>query len=108
MQIPQSRAEAAGAKPLKFRQTLTELMARFANQGGHAGLTAWHLARTANRLDEGTHGLLNQTLAVLSDTIRSGPVTHSGSQLDGGPVFAYDGRKRLVVMSSELWREFRH
>lgn len=46
--IPQSRAEAAGGKPLKFRGALSTLMEPFAQQGAHAGLTAWHLARTAD------------------------------------------------------------
>ncbi|WP_162143884.1 hypothetical protein [Acidovorax sp. JHL-9] len=48
--IPQSRAEAAGGKPIKFRSALSMLMEPFAQQGAYSGLTAWHLARTSDQL----------------------------------------------------------
>lgn len=105
-QIPQSRAEAAGGKPLKFRSALSALMEPFAEQGAHAGLTSWHLARTSDQLDPVTRSRLEAALKSMSDAIRSGPVTFSGSGLESGPVFIYDSRSRLVLMPTELWREF--
>ena len=104
--IPQSKAEATGGKPLKFRRALTTLMEPFTFQGLHAGLTAWHLARTSDRLDASTRSNLEAALKALSDTNRVGPVAFSGSGFDSGPVFDYDKRTRLVLMPAELWREF--
>lgn len=104
--IPQSRAEAAGGKPLKFRSALSALMEPFAQQGAHAGLTAWHLARTSDQLDATSRSRLQAALRSIAETIRSGPVTFSGSGLGAGPVFGYDTTSRLVLMPTELWREF--
>ncbi len=104
--IPQSRAEAAGGKPLKFRRALSALMEPFAQQGAHAGLTAWHLARTSDQLDAASRSRLQAALRAMAETIRSGPVTFSGSGLGAGPVFGYDTTSRLVLMPTELWREF--
>lgn len=104
--IPQSRAEAAGGKPLKFRSALSALMEPFAQQGAHAGLTAWHLARTSDQLDAASRSRLQAALRSIAETIRSGPVTFSGSGLGAGPVFGYDTTSRLVLMPTELWREF--
>lgn len=104
--IPQSKAEAAGGKPLKFRSVLSALMEPFTHQGSHAGLTTWHLARTADKLEAITRARLDVVLRSLADAIRSGPVAYSGSGLDSGPVFSYDAKSRLVLMPTELWREF--
>lgn len=104
--IPQSRAEAAGGKPLKFRNALSALMEPFAQQGAHSGLTAWHLARTSDQLDTASRSCLQAALRSIAETIRSGPVTFSGSGLGAGPVFGYDTKSRLVLMPTELWREF--
>lgn len=104
--IPQSRAEAAGGKPLKFRSALSALIKPFEQQGAHAGLTAWHLARTADQLDATAHAQLDKALRSIAETIRSGPVTFSGSGLGSGPVFSYNVASRLVIMPTELWREF--
>jgi len=104
--IPQSRAEAAGGKPIKFRSALSMLMEPFAQQGAHSGLTAWHLARTSDQLDAISRSRLQVALRSISQTIRSGPVTFSGSGLGAGPVFEYDKNSKLVLMPTELWREF--
>lgn len=104
--IPQSRAEAAGGKPLKFRSAVSALMEPFNHQGAHSGLTAWHLARTADQLNQTTRTHLEGALRSIAEAIRSGPVTYSGSGLDSGPVFAYDAKSRQVLMPTELWREF--
>lgn len=104
--IPQSKAEAAGGKPLKFRSALSALMEPFAQQGAHAGLTAWHLARTSDQLDTTSRSRLQAALRSIAETIRSGPVAFSGSGLGAGPVFGYDKATKLVLMPVELWREF--
>lgn len=104
--IPQSRAEAAGGKAIKFRSALSMLMEPFAQQGAYSGLTAWHLARTSDRLDAISRSRLQSALRSIAETIRSGPVTFSGSGLETGPVFGFDKKSRLVVMPTELWREF--
>jgi SAM-dependent methyltransferase/5-methylcytosine-specific restriction endonuclease McrA len=104
--IPQSRAEAAGGKPIKFRGALSMLMEPFAQQGAYSGLTAWHLARTSNQLDAISHSRLQAALRSIAETIRSGPVAFSGSGLGAGPVFGYDKKSKLVLMPTELWREF--
>ena len=105
-EIPQSRAEAAGGKPIKFRSALSTLMEPFVQQGAHSGLTAWHLARTSDQLDAVSRSRLQAALRSIAETIRSGPVTYSGGGLGAGPVFGYDKKSRLVLMPTELWREF--
>lgn len=104
--IPQSRAEAAGGKPIKFRSALSMLMEPFAQQGAYSGLTAWHIARTSDQLDASSRSRLQAALRSIAETIRSGPVTFSGSGLGLGPVFGYDNKSKLVLMPAELWREF--
>jgi SAM-dependent methyltransferase len=105
-EVPQSKAEGAQGKPLKFRGSLTALIETFRGQGQHGGLTSWHLARTSGRLDPSALALLKQVLRDMADAIRNGPVQYSGGALDTGPVFAYDTRSRTVRMSTDLWREF--
>ncbi|WP_338820609.1 HNH endonuclease domain-containing protein [Acidovorax temperans] len=104
--VPQSKAEGAERKPLKFRASLTALIETFEGQGQHGGLTAWHLARSSGRLDTAAQLMLRQALRDIIDAIRSGPVQYSGGALDSGPVFFYDATVRQVQMSSDLWREF--
>lgn len=104
--IPQSKAEAAGGKPVKFRAGLSKLIEQFESQGVHGGLTAWHLAQQSGRLDPQLVAQLKEVLRSIAETIRDGPVTYSGGALASGPVFRYDRRLRLVLMPAELWREF--
>lgn len=40
-----------------------------------------------------------------TETIRDGPVTHSGRALKAGFVFQYDDQTQLILMPAELWRE---
>ena len=103
--IPQSQAEGAGGKPVKFRAALTALISSFANQGEHGGLSSWQLAWTSNRLDPGINAQLKTVLRTIVATIRDGPVTFSGGALATGPVFRYESRTGLIVMQSDLWRE---
>lgn len=105
--VPQSQAEGAGNnnQPVAFRESLTALVRVFSGQGAHGGLTAWHLARTTGRLSAETMALEHAALRAIANAIRSGPVTYSGGALESGRVFEYDPNGKLVVMSTELWRE---
>ena len=103
--IPQSKAEAAGGKPVKFRASLEALIKQFAGQGIHGGLTSWHLAWLSQRLEQGLASQLQIVLRSISETIRDGPVAYSGGALETGLVFRFDGKTKLIVMSAELWRE---
>ena len=103
--IPQSKAEAAGGKPMKFRSSLEALIEQFAGQGIHGGLTSWHLALLSHKLEPRLASQLQVVLRSISETIRDGPVAYSGGALETGPVFRFDGKTKLIVMSAELWRE---
>ena len=103
---PQSRAEAAGARPLKFRSSLTALIREFQGKGHHGGLSAWHLTRMGGKLSPEVSVLLKRALRDIAEAIRSGPVAFSGGALASGPVFTYDPRTKLVEMPVDLWREF--
>jgi SAM-dependent methyltransferase len=103
--IPQSKAEAAGGKPVKFRSSLEALIRQFAGQGIHGGLTSWHLAWLSQKLEPGLVSQLRVVLRLIAETIRDGPVTYSGGALETGPVFRFDSTTKLILMSAELWRE---
>jgi SAM-dependent methyltransferase len=103
--IPQSQAEGAGGKPVKFRAALTALISTFANQGEHGGLSSWQLAWNSNRLEPQTQIHLKTALKTIAATVRDGPVTFSGGALETGTVFRYDAKAGLIVMQAELWRE---
>lgn len=103
--IPQSKAEGADGKSLKFRAALTGLAGHFTQQGDFAGLTSWHLAQSAGTLSSELQSASRQTLRLIAQTIKDGPVTFSGGALESGPVFRYDAHTRCVVMSADLWRE---
>lgn len=105
--IPQSQAEGAGneRQPVAFRAPLRALMQRFAGQGAHGGLTAWHLATSAGRLSPDIVALEQAALQSIANAIRSGPVTYSGGALETGRVFEYDSRSKAVIMPAALWRE---
>jgi SAM-dependent methyltransferase len=103
--IPQSQAEGADGKAVKFRAALTELIGNFQRDGEHGGLSSWHLAWSSNRLEPQMRSQLAAVLKSIASTIKDGPVTYSGGALETGPVFRYDPALRLIVMQSDLWRE---
>lgn len=103
--VPQSQAEGADGKSLKFRSALAQLAGAFTQQGDHAGLTSWYLAQTSGTLPVDIQTASKQTLRVIAQTIKDGPVTFSGGALESGPVFRYDAQSRCVVMAADLWRE---
>ena len=103
--IPQSQAEGADGKSVKFRAALTGLIANFQGQGEHRGLSSWHLAWSSNRLEPAVRSQLAMALKSIASTIKDGPVTYSGGALESGPVFRYDAASRQIVMQADLWRE---
>lgn len=104
--VPQSQSEGAGANnPVAFRSAMTTLMAPFRDQGEHGGLSAWFSAWADGRLPADIAALQGKVLRDIADTIRTGPVIHSGGALETGSVFKYQRNGRLVVMSADLWRE---
>lgn len=104
--LPQSQAEGAGsANPVAFRAALQDLMALYATQGEHGGLSAWHLQWAAGRLPSEAQRRLAVALRKIAEAIRAGPVTFSGGALETGTVFRYDASTKCVTMSADLWRE---
>ena len=103
--IPQSKAEGADGKTVKFRVSLTGLIDNFKGQGEHGGLSSWHLAWTSNRLDAQVRTQVSEVLKSIASTIQAGPVKYAGGALETGPVFRYDARLRLIVMQGDLWSE---
>ena len=103
--IPQSKAEGADGKALKFRAPLTGLIANFQGQGEYGGLSSWQLAWSSNRLDPQLRTQLDAVLRSIVSTIKDGPVMYAGGALETGPVFRYEGKSRLIVMNADLWRE---
>jgi SAM-dependent methyltransferase len=104
--IPQSLEEGAGStNRLAFREALNALIAQFAGQGEHGGLSSWYSAWTAGKLSPDTANLQRAALAAIRSAIRNGPVKYSGGSLETGNVFSYDAKAKDVVMDAELWRE---
>lgn len=103
---PQSQAEGAGnANPVAFRAGLVELMALYAGQGEHGGLSTWHLQWASGRLPLEARRRLARALREIASAIRNGPVKFAGGALETGTVFRYDVKTKCVAMSADLWRE---
>lgn len=104
--LPQSAAEGKGERnPVAFRAPVTALIDAFKGQGEHGGLSAWHFAWSAGKLDVDVGRMTSAALSSISKTIVGGPVAFAGGSLDSGLVFEYDGAAREVLMSADLWRE---
>lgn len=103
--IPQSQAEGAAGKAVKFRAVLTELIGNFQTHGEHGGLSSWHIAWSSNQLEPRILSQLASVMKSITSTIKDGPVTYAGGALETGPVFRYDTTLRLIVMQADLWRE---
>lgn len=104
--IPQSQSEGAGERnPVAFRAPMRGLMAHFAGQGANGGLSAWQAAWASGQLAPETRQRLRLALRSITDTVRDGPVTHSGGALESGRVFDYARSTGEVLMSSDIWRE---
>lgn len=101
--IPQIRGEAPGcAMPLAFRTSLSELIQVYRSNGG---LTRFVLDFRAHSIAKETVSLFEKVLTQIRNTIIKGPVTYAGGSLEDGPIFRYDSRKQLVLLSSAIWSE---
>lgn len=104
--IPQSQSEGAGTNnPLKFRAALADLMALYAGQGPHSGLSAWQLDWASGRLSASARERSTLAIKQIAHAIRTGPVTFAGGALETGTVFGYERGSGCVTMSADLWRE---
>ena len=103
--IPQLQAEGTKGSAVAFRSSLTGLIANFQGQGEHGGLSSWHLAWCSNSLDPRLHIQRSAVLKSIENTIKVGPVRHSGGALETGPVFRYHAKLGLIIMQADLWRE---
>lgn len=104
--VPQSLEEGAGStKQVAFRKPLQALIAHFAGQGDHGGLSSWYSSWAAGRLPPDIAELQSMALAAIREAIRNGPVKYSGGSLETGNVFGYDAKAKTVTMQAELWKE---
>lgn len=103
--IPQSNAEGAGGKPLKFRAALSDLIDDYRDQGAYGGLTAWYLEYQGNARKPSTVAKQHKALKAIAETIVRGPVTYSGGALEGGAIFGYDSSTKHVLVPAAIWRE---
>ena len=103
---PQSQAEGAGnVNPVAFRAALLDLIALYAGQGEHGGLSTWQLQWASGRLPSEASRRLVLALREITGAIRNGPVKFAGGALETGTVFRYDVGTKCVTMSADLWRE---
>lgn len=103
--IPQSNAEGASGKPLKFRAALSDLIDDFRDQGAHGGLTAWYLEGQANNRKPSTLAKQHKALKLIAEAIVRGPVKYAGGASDSGAIFDYASSTKLVLVPATIWRE---
>lgn len=96
--VPQIRTEPAG-KPLKFRNSLSELVTHYAPLGG---LDSFAIDYRASKLSNEGLSLLKKVITDIRGAIVSGPVKHA----EKGEMFRYDKRAKCIYCDSELWKEF--
>ena len=97
--IPSANGERPGAaKPLMFRKTMTELVAGYRGLGGYPRFYSdW----ISDNLSPGSDKALKETLKRICRAIVDGPVFYAAKG-----TFAYDGKRRLIRVPFDLWREF--
>jgi len=97
--IPQNNGETPDcAKPITFRRSLSSLVGHYASLGGLPQFMVD--VRTGSCTPETVH-LHRAAMQDIRRAIRTGPV-----QYTSGHVFRYEPRGKLIVMDSDLWREF--
>jgi SAM-dependent methyltransferase/phage repressor protein C with HTH and peptisase S24 domain len=99
--IPQIRGEKRGCtNPVAFRSQMDRLIQVYRGQGGLSGFSVAH---RANALPAEARRLHTQLHRKLCDTIKDGPVYHSGG--GGSRTFVYDPLSKHVLLDADLWRE---
>jgi hypothetical protein len=101
--IPQLRGESrSGRLQIGFRPQLERLIGAFRHSGG---LDAFAVAFRNDALDSQEREILKAAFKRLVPVIIEGPVTHAGRSSMAGQLFGYDGRRRQMIVSGEIWRE---
>jgi len=103
--IPQSNAEGANGKSMKFRAAFADLINDYKSQGAYGGLTAWYLQGQTNTRAPLTITKQCKALRAIAETIVAGPVIYSGGSLEGGAIFGYDSLTKHVLVPADIWRE---
>lgn len=102
--IPQIRGESENSrKRIRFRCSLNKLIGYYKNSGS---LSRFTIDYRSSKLNEEVELILDEVFRNIRGAIVEGPVNYAGGSLETGPVFDYDPRDRLVILSAELWREF--
>lgn len=97
--IPQIQAESVScARPVKFRPSLTQLIAHYQALGG---LDAFALDYRSGRLGGQAKILIDAALKDIRSAIVQGPVAHAAQ----GSMFRFDRATRRVYCDVDLWRE---
>ena len=100
--IPQRQGEKAqGARPIAFRQGLTDLIT---NWKGMGGLRAFLAASRSETLPAATATLHARLMSNLKETIWNMPVRYAGGGT-GFSILQYDRKEKAVVMHAAMWRE---
>ena len=94
-----------GSKSIKFRQSLTQLAAKYAQSGGYAG---FKIERNKGLLSTERQAQFQRVMSDITHAIHTGPVKHSGGTLSTGTVFSYDTKTKQIVMPKSLWLELSH
>jgi hypothetical protein len=81
---------------------LEHLIAAFRKSGG---LDGFAIAFDSAALDPTQNSILKALLSRLAHVIVEGPVAHAGATSEAGLLFSYDGRRRQIVVGTEIWRE---
>jgi hypothetical protein len=101
--IPQIRGESRDSRlHIGFRPQLERLIAAFRKSGG---LDGFAIASDNAALDPAQNSVLKALLSRLAHVIVEGPVAHAGATSEAGVLFSYDGRRRQIVVGTEIWRE---
>ncbi|MEI7733622.1 MAG: methyltransferase domain-containing protein [Verrucomicrobiota bacterium] len=99
--IPQKHGEKPGCrKPVAFRAELEKLISVYRQAGGLCRFSVDYRGKSLPPAAKTAHA---RVLSKLCDTIRDGPVFHSGG--GGSGTFTYDRSSRNVVLNADLWRE---
>ncbi|MFV1985097.1 MAG: HNH endonuclease domain-containing protein [Thiohalomonadales bacterium] len=96
--VPQIRTEPAG-KPLKFRNSLNELVTHYRTLGG---LDAFAIDFRSGNLSSEAQNLLKIARSDIRGAIVTGPIKHA----EQGEMFSYNKNTKCIYCESNLWKEF--
>jgi len=101
--IPQIQAEnKENGKQVAFRKLLTELIQTSKPTGGLSGFSNFIINSRNKELPENISKLYKKLISNLKNTIKNGPIKHSGG-IGENSVFGY--RNGNIVIPATIWRE---